>query len=83
MAPASLPAVGSVSAHAPRNWPLASWNNAVDRWASEPNMRTWATASPLCAATDSAIEGSTRANSSMQMQYSTADIPAPPNWGGT
>ena len=35
--------------------------------------------SPLCAATDSAIAGQTRAISSMQMQYSTDDIPAPPN----
>ena len=46
-------------------------------------MSRCAAASPLCAATERAIDGSTRASSSMQMQYSSAVIPAPSYSAGT
>ena len=66
--PASLPAPDSVSAHAPRCRPAARGASQRARWASVPNKWRWADASPLCAATVRATDGSTRASSSMQMQ---------------
>ena len=80
--PASLPASGSVSAQAPRYSPRASGDSQRSLCASDPNIPTCAAASPLWAATVSAIVGSTRASSSTQMQYSTAESPAPPYRAG-
>ena len=66
--PASLPAPDSVRAQAPRRRPAARGGSQRVRWAPVPNRWTWADESPLWAATERAMEGSTRASSSMQMQ---------------
>ncbi len=76
--PASLPAEASVRPQAPICSPRASGTRYRSFWASVPNMKTCAVQRPLWAATVKATDGSTRASSSMQMQYSTADMPAPP-----
>ena len=68
MPAASLPAPASVRPHAPSISPRASGPSHRSFCASVPNMLMCAEQSPLCAATDSAIDGSTRASSSMQMQ---------------
>jgi hypothetical protein len=81
-APASLPECASVSAQAPSILPSASGGRNSRFCASLANIKRCATHSPLCAATESAIDGSIRASSSMQMQYSTADMPAPPYSSG-
>ena len=85
IAAASLPALGLGQAPGAERLalaPAATRYSLLLRLAAE--HRTDARAhSPLCAATDSAIDGSTRASSSMQMQYSTADMPAPPYASGT
>ena len=65
---ASLPALGSVSAQAPSFSPRANGVSHRDFCASEPNMKMCAGPRPLCAATDSATDGSTRASSSRQRQ---------------
>ncbi len=65
---ASLPAVGSVRPQAASISPRASGARNRAFCASVPNMAICAAPSPLWAATSSAIEGSTRAISSMQMQ---------------
>ena len=65
---ASLPASGSVSAHAPSCSPRASGTSQRDFCASVPNMKMCAGPRPLCAATERATDGSTRASSSMQRQ---------------
>ena len=68
MPAASLPALASVSAHAPRTSPVTSLGRYVRFCASLPNIAMCVLQRPLCAATDSAIAGQTRASSSMQMQ---------------
>ena len=65
---ASLPASGSVSAHAPSFSPFASGTSHRRFCASVPNIAMCAEPRPLCAATDSDTDGSTRASSSMQRQ---------------
>ena len=65
---ASLPALGSVSAHAPSFSPFASGVSHRAFCASVPNMEMCAGPRPLWAATDSATDGSTRASSSRQRQ---------------
>ncbi len=65
---ASLPASGSVSAHAPSFSPFASGTSHRTFCASLPNIAICAGPRPLCAATDSDTDGSTRASSSMQRQ---------------
>ena len=74
IAPASLPALASVSPQAPMISPCASGTRYRCFCASLPKRYRCATQSPLWAATDNAIDGSTRASSSMQTQYSSADI---------
>ena len=68
MPAASLPEVDSVSPHAPIFSPRASGARYRRFCASVPNIAMCAEQRPLCAATDSATPGSTRASSSMQMQ---------------
>ena len=68
MPAASLPDVDSVSPHAPIFSPRASGTRYCCFCASLPKSAMCAEQSPLCAATESAIPGSTRASSSMQMQ---------------
>ena len=65
---ASLPEVGSVSPHAPIFSPRTSGTRYRCFCASVPNSEMCDEHRPLCAATDSATAGSTRASSSMQMQ---------------
>ena len=65
---ASLPELDSVSPHAPIFSPRASGTRYFCFWASLPNMKMCDPHNPLCAATDSDTDGSTRASSSMQMQ---------------
>ena len=68
MAPASLPADASVSAHAASVSPRASGARYFCFCSSVANMAMCAAPSPLCAATVNDTDGSTRASSSMQMQ---------------
>jgi hypothetical protein len=68
MAPASLPAEASVSPHAASCSPRASGVRYRRFCSSVPNIAMCAAPSPLCAATVSETDGSTRASSSMQMQ---------------
>ena len=68
IAPASLPADASVSPHAASFSPRASGARYCRFWSSVPNIAMCAAPSPLCAATVSDTDGSTRASSSMQMQ---------------
>ena len=68
IAAASDPAVGSVSPQAPIHAPVASGTRYRRFCASVPNIAMCAAQRPLCAATDSDTDGSTRASSSMQMQ---------------
>jgi len=65
---ASLPALASVSPQAPSTSPRArrGRNRCFCAWL--PKSAMCAEHRPLCAATDSAIAGQTRASSSMQMQ---------------
>ena len=68
MPAASLPEVDSVSPQAPSFSPRASGARNCCFCASVPNRKMCDEQRPLCAATDSATAGSTRASSSMQMQ---------------
>ncbi len=68
MLAASLPEVDSVSPQAPSFSPRASGARNCALCASDPNRKMCEAQRPLCAATDNAIAGSTRASSSMQMQ---------------
>jgi hypothetical protein len=68
MPAASLPDVDSVSPQAAIFSPRASGTRYVRFCSSVPNIAMCADPRPLCAATDSATPGSTRASSSMQMQ---------------
>jgi hypothetical protein len=68
MAAASLPDPGSVRPHAASFSPVASGVRYWRRCSSLPNNEMWAAPRPLCAATESDTDGSTRASSSMQMQ---------------
>ena len=68
IAAASLPEPASVSPHAARARPEASGATKRCFCASDPNMAMWAVPRPLCAATDSDTDGSTRASSSSAMQ---------------
>ena len=79
MPAASLPAPASVRPQAPSTSPRTRRGRNCAFWRSSPNVAMCEAHRPLCAATDSAIAGQTRASSSMQMQYSTDDMPAPPN----
>ena len=63
----SLPLPGSVRAQAASHSPLAALGRYLRFWASLPNARTWPVPRPLCEATVSASEPSTRAISSTQM----------------
>jgi hypothetical protein len=68
MPAASLPDVDSVNPHAPIFSPRASGTRNVRFCSSVPNIKMCAEHRPLCAATERASPGSTRASSSMQMQ---------------
>ena len=68
MPAASLPEVDSVSPQAPIFSPRASGTRYFCFCASFPKEKMCDEHRPLCAATDSATPGSTRASSSMQMQ---------------
>ena len=68
IAAASLPEPGSVNPHAASFSPLASGTRYFCFCSSLANFAMCAAPRPLCAATDKAIDGSTRAISSMQMQ---------------
>ena len=68
MPAASLPELDSVSPQAPIFSPRASGTRYCCFCASVPNIRMCDEHNPLCAATDSETDGSTRASSSMQMQ---------------
>src|ERR1041384_982692 len=62
--PASLPDVGSVSAHAPIIRPEPSSGRNFFRWVSFPNVYRWLQQRLLCAARLRPLEGSTRELSS-------------------
>jgi hypothetical protein len=68
IAAASLPELDSVSPQAPIFSPRASGTRYCCFCSSLPNMRMCDEHSPLCAATESETDGSTRASSSIQMQ---------------
>jgi hypothetical protein len=68
IAAASLPAPASVRPHAPSTSPRIRRGRYCCFCASLPNIEMCAEQSPLCAATDRATAGHTRASSSMQMQ---------------
>src|SRR3954451_12662151 len=75
---ASEPDDGSVRPHAPSHLPAARLGTYLCFCASLPARRMWPVHRPLCDATVSATEPSTRASSSMTMAPSCVDLPAPP-----
>src|SRR3954471_2803486 len=80
---ASEPDDGSVRPHAPSHLPVARFGTHLCFCASLPARRMWPVHRPLCDATVSATEPSTRASSSMTMATSDVDMPAPPSSSGT
>src|SRR6476661_6621904 len=75
---ASLPEDGSVSPQAPSHCPAASLGRYFCFCVSLPASRMCPLHRPLCDATVSATDPSTRASSSMTMATSMVDMPAPP-----
>ncbi len=66
--PASDPDSGSVSAHAPIHSPEASFGMYAFFCASLPAVLMWLVHSEMCAAVLNAMDGSTRAISSMMIE---------------
>src|SRR6266568_1821932 len=80
--PASDPAEGSVSPHAPMNSPLANFGTYFFFCSSLPARKIWFEPSEVWAATMMPTEPSTRESSSIAVTYSTYPMPAPPSSDG-
>src|SRR5436853_7874329 len=81
--PASLPACGSVRAHAPNFVPFATGTSHFFFWSSEPNHRREDSDSDVCTETEVRTDDQPRLNSSTSIMKAKYTLPPPPYFYGT